>query len=480
MIHRSDAPRVHGRWTAPWFAGEPRLTQLFGRAPTLEALVSKAPEIHVDPGWPALLESEPDAPPPSDDSLLVLAGQQPVLGGGPALVIHKAVTAIALADELASRLDRPVIPVFLLATQDADTSEVDHLDLLDSALRLQRLRCPVHPQQEMFARARWDRAGMQRVREELARHSPAAATQLGRALGVCGDDAPLADHVLELLRATLGPLGLRFVQAHRLASAGEPVLDRALADPAAHGACLAAGAERLRAVDLSVAFDAADPRPLVLESRGGRRKRLQADDADARARLAADPGAFSPHAALRPIVQARALPVLAQVAGPSEIVYLGQARELHALHGVTAPLLVPRMEATRLSRAQFDALAPDFQLTPDDDAFRASSEATLASARVFAAELRRADARLATELDRWERRLQRDLDRLSARPFWLGSQRGSMSQVLRPRGRAQDAVLAWLPDAWAAGDPGAWAAKLVGMARGHEAPVHLFHDLPEL
>ncbi|GJM21902.1 MAG: hypothetical protein DHS20C15_18170 [Planctomycetota bacterium] len=478
MIHRSHAPRVHGEWTARWFAGDAQLTELFGPAPTLDALATHAATIRAAPGWTSLLEPEP-GPALDSDSLVVLAGQQPVLAGGAALVVHKAVTALALARDLAKRVDRPVVPVFLLATQDADTSEVDHVDLLGERDQIVRLRCPVQPAQEMFARAHWERTGLQRVFDELRRRVPGAAKLLQDLKHDASGGAALTDHVLTLLRRTLGPFGLRFVQAHKLAEVGRPVLDLALSDHRAHIAQLESGAARLREADLKVAFDPHDPRPLVLESRDGRRKRLEADDEQARTRLSRSPGDFSPHAALRPIVQAAALPVVAQVAGPSEILYLGQARELHALHDRRRPLLVPRMEATQLSAAQFEHLAPDFRLEPEVQAYANTREQLLADAAVFARELRQDEPRLAVQLDRWQQRLQRDLQRLAAQPFWAQRQRGALSQALVPRGRPQDAVFAWLPQAWGRGDPSAWVEQLLDMSRGHEPPVHLFHHLSE-
>ena len=69
---------------------------------------------------------------------VVVTGQQPGLLLGPSYALSKAMTAIRLAESLAS-LGRPVIPVFWVASQDHDRAEVDHAYLLDFDERLHRI-----------------------------------------------------------------------------------------------------------------------------------------------------------------------------------------------------------------------------------------------------------------------------------------------------------------------------------------------------
>ncbi|HTE04781.1 MAG TPA: bacillithiol biosynthesis BshC, partial [Planctomycetota bacterium] len=141
---------VHASWTADWWQGDgasatrspsgtvsgtartvrsAALEAAFGSAPSLAALAAAA-DARARAGtpreWTTLLHG-PAARDVPADALVVVAGQQPVLLGGAALVAHKAATAIALAKLLAREWRRPVVPVFLLATEDHDTSEVDHL-----------------------------------------------------------------------------------------------------------------------------------------------------------------------------------------------------------------------------------------------------------------------------------------------------------------------------------------------------------------
>lgn len=75
-------------------------------------------------------------------SRVVVTGQQTGLLLGPLYTLSKAVTAIALAKRLSSEA-RPVVPVFWLASQDADSAEIDHSYLLDLRERLHRPALPL-------------------------------------------------------------------------------------------------------------------------------------------------------------------------------------------------------------------------------------------------------------------------------------------------------------------------------------------------
>ena len=62
---------------------------------------------------------------------IVTTGQQPGLLGGPLYSLYKGISAIRLAEQLEALLDRPVLPVFWVASEDHDWDEADHTYLLD-------------------------------------------------------------------------------------------------------------------------------------------------------------------------------------------------------------------------------------------------------------------------------------------------------------------------------------------------------------
>lgn len=473
MNPRRLEPIVHAAWTASWFDGDPSLAALFGAPPTEPNLRARAAGLSANPEGLRCVTWDGSAPGP--ESLVVVAGQQPVLLGGPGLVVHKCASAIALAASQTRALGREVRPVFLLATQDHDSSEIDHLDLIrDSSGSLHRVRAKIRPRSEMFARSRWDE-----------RTFGEAESQIDTSCvpdGVLSTGSAVADHVRALLLDLFAGTGLGVVLAHELP--GEPtgrILARALDDPRGARASLEHGAAALERAGLRVPFDPADRRPLVLCSRDGRRRRLTEHELDeARTDLAAQLDDYSPHAAVRPLVQAAALPVLAQVVGPSELLYLGQARTLHEWAGVPAPLLVPRMEATRVQPDELDRAAELLgRVTAadglaDPELGRLAAEAAQATQALTAAVRQRAPG-LSARARRFDRRIQRDLERWVRAPEHHRLGRDGLLERVRPRGRSQDAVLAWLPDALAAPDRHGWAEQLIQLAEPTKAPNHILY-----
>ncbi len=477
---RRAGPLVHADWSSRWWGGDDALAAVFGPAPseasldaTADALGDRFSVLPTSGGqaWVDLVQPPPGSAPPPPGALVVLAGQQPVLGGGPALVAHKAATAVALAAALQARWARPVIPVFLIADQDHDTDEVDHVDTFEPSMgRLVRRRCLLEPRQAPFQVAQWDAAG-------LADTISALAPNRGQEKNLLRDTSA---HFEALLSEAFGPHGLHLLQAHRLGPLGQGVLGRALAGHALFAEELRVGAERLAAVGLRAAFDPDDPRPLVLETQGGRRRRVEAGDGQAGLRLRDTPEAFSPHAATRPLVQAASLPVVAQVVGPSELLYLGQARGLHTSFGLAPPVLVPRFEATAVPAGQLadpegtDALIGLAGVATSDPLDGAAAELADATAR-FVARVVDRDPGLKTRLERWKLAADRGASRLAASPAWRGRGPGGLRERLRPRGRAQDSVLAWLPEAWAGGDPARWAGNIVDLCHPLDAPRHVLY-----
>ena len=70
------------------------------------------------------------------DALVVTTGQQPGLFTGPLYTIYKAVSAAALARRLEAEWQRPVVPVFWLATDDHDFAEAIERPLVPLAAEL--------------------------------------------------------------------------------------------------------------------------------------------------------------------------------------------------------------------------------------------------------------------------------------------------------------------------------------------------------
>ncbi len=66
-----------------------------------------------------------------DRTLVVMTGQQPGLLTGPLYTIYKTVSVLRLSRDLARETGRPCVPVFWIAGEDHDHSEVNNLSLPD-------------------------------------------------------------------------------------------------------------------------------------------------------------------------------------------------------------------------------------------------------------------------------------------------------------------------------------------------------------
>ncbi len=309
-------------------------------------------------------------------ALVVTTGQQPGLFGGPLYTVHKAIAAVALARELASRWDRPVIPVFWLAGDDHDHAEAGRAAWTDSTGALVEWSLP--------------------ARAVDAVQRPMYQEPLGPALR----------DGIELLRTSLPPADLgpierwwtpeRTVHAAFAGWAAELLtpLGVACIDPThpafkrAQQPLISAALDRATELDTALSviqdpgtgIDAGAGATLVFVETDVGRDRLVVDGVGFRARrsgqrftraalhalLESQPTRFSANVLLRPVVESALLPTVAYVAGPGELRYLlRQAAVLFPLLDVTAPAAVPRWGGV-LAEPFVDRLLERLDLTAGD------------------------------------------------------------------------------------------------------------------
>ena len=164
---------------------------------------------------------------------MVTTGQQPGLFGGPAYTITKALSALALADELANGCGVPVAPVFWAATDDADWHEAAVMHVV-GAEGLDRLSLAARPP----TACPWPTCRSDRWRRSASSLRAAAARSADpRVLELVDSAYPERRHgglaYVSWLRAMLEPLGISVLDA------SDPAL-RTAADRFLRGALRAA------------------------------------------------------------------------------------------------------------------------------------------------------------------------------------------------------------------------------------------------
>lgn len=301
------------------------------------------------------------------NSLVVVAGQQPGLFGGPLYTLYKALTAIALARATEAASGRPIIPIFWVASDDHDFEEVRRTWLGDGA-EPTALEYPAERVAPGISLARIVLSSeietlIARL-EQLLPASEFRAEVLGRVRSAYSPGRTWTDAFARLLGAILTPLGaLVFDPSDREAKAiALPVFER---EVALMGRSSAAALETGRALErrgyhaqisragneLNLFWHEAAREAVRVGGDGSLRLAGSGRSLGAGELVAAmreRPGDVSPGVLLRPLMQDYLFPTAAYVGGPSEVAYWAQVNALYPLFDAAPPAVAPRAGATLL------------------------------------------------------------------------------------------------------------------------------------
>ncbi|MGD8394780.1 MAG: bacillithiol biosynthesis cysteine-adding enzyme BshC [Candidatus Eiseniibacteriota bacterium] len=305
----------------------------------------------------------------------VVTGQQPGLLGGPAYTLYKLATTIALAREWAARWQRPVVPVFWVASYDTDYAEIATAGIVDRQQRLETLSLDGahHEQHRMVGGLPADLmrscdAALRAMWEGLP-GAAAATAALDAAVAGADDWGSAFDRLVEhllgdagvvvidgrhpLLRDLAVPLVGRYVEVAERFAEGVIAAGDALEGAGFRrqlGSHAATWSLRLEDGGRRWPFDAV---PGATNARGRRRR---SRDLALEVLAGRRPGRLWPGVALRPIVADYLLPSVAHVVGPGESAYMAQLAPAYALLDEPQPAVVPRLTATWIP-AELEAVA---------------------------------------------------------------------------------------------------------------------------
>ena len=296
----------------------------------------------------------------------VTTGQQPGLFTGPLYTIYKALSAVSRARALESVLERPVVPLFWVASEDHDWKEVGrtHLVDLDNDLREIGVSPPAGEDDAPIHRISLDDelSSALAALEEILPETDFSGRYLDLLRDAYAPGATLSEGFRRVTEELLGPFGLCFVDAHDpgLKEVSRSILIRELDEAEAREELLRTSAEALEEEGYEIQVPILEGGVnLFLEGPAGRERiyrdgsgfhlrhsgqRLERDEIVARTRE--DPRALSPNVLLRPVVEASIFPTVCYVAGPGEIAYLGQLRAFFENEDVAMPVVAPRTSMT--------------------------------------------------------------------------------------------------------------------------------------
>ena len=381
-----------------WLTGSPQAAGLFSRNPdSLGSYLAKAREVDgrvgreerlfaasclVGGGEHAGSRIERFV---EDAGFVVTTGQQPGLFGGPLYGLYKGLTAAALARRLETALERPVIPVFWIASEDHDWDEARTTHVIDVGNELHEIA--LSPGESGVDRPLYRIPAGDEVVEALELYcSLMPDTEFlpkWRAIldGFYQPERTLPEAYQDVLETLLGPAGVFLVQAHHpeLKSRALPMLLRELeeceereAEIQANDAAIEGAGFELQVPLIpeatNVFVQCAEHRERVFRDGAGFRlrgsdRRLTFEEISALGKD--DPSRLSPNVLFRPVVESFLFPTLSYVAGPGEASYLPQTAPVFLGHGIEMPVVHPRLSLAVVER-KIEKVLAKFELQVDD------------------------------------------------------------------------------------------------------------------
>jgi len=306
-------------------------------------------------------------------SVAILTGQQAGLFGGPLYTLLKALSTLKLAEQVSREFNVAVVPVFWVDAEDHDWDEVRSCTVFDAELTPQTVSLPPNTAHTGTVAAIHLDQSVSAALDDLERLLPATEftpSLLADLRRFYAPGAGMADAFSRWLEHVLGDRGLVVYDASDpLAKPlAASVFARELATPGQTSQLAGRAGAELAARGYHSQVHTQDDGLALFHLEGGRHAIRQqngyfvaGDKRYAQAELltAADqqPATFSPNVLLRPIVQDTLFPTVCYVAGPSELAYLGQLRQVYEHFGVAMPLVFPRASATLIDTAAYRFLS---------------------------------------------------------------------------------------------------------------------------
>jgi bacillithiol biosynthesis cysteine-adding enzyme BshC len=411
-------------------------------------------------------------------AVVVVAGQQPGLFGGPLYTLYKAMTAIHLARAIEKATGRPAVPIFWVASDDHDFEEVRRTWVSDGTeLEPTLVEYPQNgiPPSLSFSRIRIG-ADVGPLLERLQSLLPESPFRDGLLLPLREAYAPgrgWAESFARFMATFVAPLGALVLDpADREAKAlAIPVFEREIDLLGSTARAARARGEELtgrgyhaqiarEGNELNLFWHGEDGRQSIRVEKDGSLRLTGPGTtwtADRLKRAVRErPEDASPGVLLRPIVQDHLLPTAAYVGGPSEVAYWAQVFPVYDAFGMSPPAIAPRSGATLLEPKVertlqkfgigWERLAGDPEvvirdtmkaLLPEDfqEVFALEREAWRESFRRVEEKVASFDPSLRPAVTNAQTRLEREIETLEKKllTVWKRRQEESVTKIRRAR-----------------------------------------------
>ncbi|MEX0823361.1 MAG: bacillithiol biosynthesis cysteine-adding enzyme BshC [Balneolaceae bacterium] len=298
-----------------------------------------------------------------NNTLAVVTGQQLTLYGGPLFTIYKILRTITLSSEWEKKYNRKIIPVFWLADEDHDVEEISKIGIPQTD-ELEELLFNTSSDKSLMAADIILNSSFDEFRSQVknALSETDFTPDLWKILNNCYAEGVRVDRAFgKFILHLFGKYGLV------LAGSRDVNIKRHLKTPLMHSVKEREQIEKsLRNTTKKLEENGYHGQVYIQKSNlfyinpAGERIRIEYEDK----RWKTDDGKkswdntqlleeieqntekFSPNVFLRPLLQDCLLPTLSYVAGPGEIAYYAQMKNLYTIFGLEMPVISPRFSAT--------------------------------------------------------------------------------------------------------------------------------------
>lgn len=300
-----------------------------------------------------------------DDSYFVLTGQQVGIFGGPLYTFYKAICAVKIAEWLSQKFKKNFIPIFGLASDDHDFSEVNFIQVIDQDNQLEKIE--YLPQEDDWGKSMSRiilSENIQKTIEDFdsATFSTEFKSEVLNKLKECyrkGEKITTAfgkwmTHLLKNFGLVLFDFSDQ--EFKRLA---QPIFEREIEEAGKSTELVQKTNEELESSGYHLQVrKRTDFLNLFLHN--DKRERIKYENEDLildkietklskeeiKEILKKEPKRISPNVLLKPVVQSFVFPISVYVAGPGEAGYYAQIKRMFEHFDVAMPIVYPRASLT--------------------------------------------------------------------------------------------------------------------------------------
>jgi len=298
-----------------------------------------------------------------ENTYAVITGQQPGIFAGPLYTIYKALSAIVIASDCSDK-EHPLVPIFWNASEDHDLSEIDHIYLMKENEPL-RIDYPVSSFGSI-SEVRLDTQKMEKVMSKINEITPNTEFKnslLNNLRHLAKRSESLGEFFSRIMISLLGEYGLILIEPKYLREMTIPLFKKMIENPTKCSKIINKAGDRLKKSGYHPSIHKTsnlcnfflERKNVTYHKEFHVANNIYSPD-ELLGLLEKNPLSFSANAITRPIVQDYLFPTYAYIAGPSEIAYFSQLKEIYEEFMIEMPLIYPRFGATILENKVLSVL----------------------------------------------------------------------------------------------------------------------------